>query len=79
MFAGYEYLNSVWLRSTGSPFLSDPNEPTALALAWMFAFTVGAIFMDVTDSVEEFVEETWNDFVAVSEDVIKYVLYAFRG
>ncbi len=58
VFAGYEYLNSVWLRSTGSPFLSDPKQPTtALALVWMFAFTVGVIFMDVTDSVEEFVEE----------------------
>ncbi len=61
----------------------DPKEPTALALAWIFAFTVGAIFMDVTDSVEEFVEEAWNDFVAASEDVImgvtKYVLYAFGG
>lgn len=32
-------------------------------LAWMFVFTVGAIFTDVTDSVEEFVEEAWNDFV----------------
>ncbi len=83
MFAGYEYLNSLWLRLTGSKFLSDPKEPTALALAWRFAFTVGAIFTDVTDSVEEFVEEAWNDIVAASEDVImgviKYVLYAFGG
>lgn len=63
--------------------MSDPREPTALALAGMFAFTVGAIFTDVTDSVEEFVEEAWNDFVAASEDVImgilKYVLYVFGG
>ncbi len=49
----------------------------------MFAFTIGATFTDVTDSVEEFVEEAWNNLVAASEDVImgviKYVLYAFRG
>ncbi|RXN22024.1 hypothetical protein ROHU_023696 [Labeo rohita] len=78
MTKGYEYLNSLWLRSTGAPFMSDPEEPSALALAWMFAFTVGAIFTDVTDSVEELVEEAWNEFVAASEDVVmgilKYVL-----
>ncbi|RXN36548.1 piggyBac transposable element-derived 4-like protein [Labeo rohita] len=79
MTKGYEYLNSLWLRSTGAPFMSDPEEPSALALAWMFAFTVGAIFTDVTDSVEELVEEAWNEFVAASEDVVMGILkYVFQ-
>lgn len=27
VFPGYQYLNSLWLWTKGSPFLSDPQEP----------------------------------------------------
>ncbi|KAI2665694.1 Structural protein p49 [Labeo rohita] len=78
VFAGYEYLNSLWLRSTGEPFMSDPEEPSANTSLNVCVYR-RSDFYDVTNSVEEFVEEAWNEFVAASEDVVmeimKYVLY----
>ncbi|XP_052000591.1 uncharacterized protein LOC127656345 [Xyrauchen texanus] len=80
-FAGYEYLNSVWLKSKGTPWYTDSEPPSAIAVALVLAFSVGAIFTDMTETVEEYVEEAWEEFVAASEDLVmgavKYVLYAF--
>ncbi|XP_051996545.1 uncharacterized protein LOC127653810 [Xyrauchen texanus] len=80
-FAGYEYLNSLWLKSKGTPWYTDSEPPSAIAVALVLAFSVGAIFTDMTETVEEYVEEAWEEFVAASEDLVmgavKYVLYAF--